>query len=101
MQYTNITLYSFPLPITLLILICSMKCTDQPEKEPINKAMVYEFLRHYVHLGLRVMVYDRDGMNMAGVFDSEYAEANPHVEDMFRYGESGTHPYYTTIVAPL
>ena len=51
--------------------------TDQPDKVPINQALVYEFLRYYANLGMKIFVYDRDGAGIKGVFDSHYAKANP------------------------
>ena len=51
--------------------------TNQPDKVPINQALVYEFLRYYANLGMKIFVYDRDGAGIKGVFDSHYAKANP------------------------
>lgn len=54
--------------------------TMYDEKVPANQALVYEFLRYYASLGIKMMVYDRDGMTMKGVLESDYARANPEQE---------------------
>ena len=51
--------------------------TSDFTKTHANQAMVYEFLRYYSNLGFWLMVYDNNGVNMKGVFDSAYARANP------------------------
>lgn len=51
--------------------------TSDKKKVLINQAMVYEFMRYYANLGIKVIVYDREGGNAAGYANSAYARANP------------------------
>ena len=51
--------------------------SSNPEKVPINQALIYEFVRYYANLGMTIFVYDRDGAGMNGVLDGPYARANP------------------------
>ena len=46
--------------------------TSDPAKEIINSALLYEWVRYYTSLGLKVILYDRDGNNHDAIFNSKY-----------------------------
>ena len=50
--------------------------TVRDDKVQSNQAMIFEFLRYYTALGMKVFVYDRDGANIRGVFDSAYSHVH-------------------------
>jgi hypothetical protein len=45
------------------------------DKSQVNKALIYEWVRHYSLLGFLVMVYDRDGLHERAIFHSRYGRS--------------------------
>lgn len=37
--------------------------------------MIFEFVRYYAKLGIRIIMYDRDGSNRKYIYDSAYGNA--------------------------
>ena len=60
------------------IAVCTVwpYLTDHENKLELNSALIYEFLRYYTNMGMKVIVFDRDGANMANVFTGTYAQAH-------------------------
>lgn len=65
--------------------------SSNPSKLSVNAAILYEWMRYYQRLGIRVFIYDRDGANYQQVFHSPYsnrhgqADVNPDYKDIVHY----------------
>ena len=46
--------------------------SSDPKKETINGALLFEWVRYYTSLGLKVIIYDKDGHNHNAIFNSTY-----------------------------
>jgi hypothetical protein len=50
--------------------------SNDPEKAIANGAMLFEWVRYYGQLGIKTIVYDRDGANRQYIYDSVYGYAH-------------------------
>lgn len=59
------------------------------ERQSVNNAMAFDFVRYYNRLGFHVAIYDRGGINRDRIFQSDYAKAqrkaNGDKDDSFRF----------------
>ena len=46
--------------------------SSDPKKETVNGALLFEWVRYYTSLGLKVIIYDKDGHNHDAIFNSTY-----------------------------
>eukprot|EP00600_Ochromonadales_sp_CCMP1393_P001002 CAMPEP_0174981380 /NCGR_PEP_ID=MMETSP0004_2-20121128/15858_1 /TAXON_ID=420556 /ORGANISM="Ochromonas sp., Strain CCMP1393" /LENGTH=528 /DNA_ID=CAMNT_0016233119 /DNA_START=70 /DNA_END=1656 /DNA_ORIENTATION=+ len=49
-------------------------------KQRINGAMIYEWIRYYSNLGIKVLLYDRDGAHFPFLFGNAYSKAQQQEE---------------------
>lgn len=78
------------------IAVCTawVYLTNHVEKERVNRALVYEFMKYYSNLGMKILVYDRDGANWAGAVQDPYA-AQQSAESETLFANSLVYHNYT------
>jgi hypothetical protein len=70
---TEIKEKSFSLPLAVCVAI--PYTSSDSGKEAGNGAMLYEWVRYHRALGIKVIVYDRNGANWKHIFNSKYGKA--------------------------
>ena len=48
--------------------------TSDHEKEIVNSALLFEWVRYYTSLGMKVIIYDKGGHNYDAIFNSTYGK---------------------------
>jgi hypothetical protein len=81
--------YTLPMGICLAIPYTS----SDPEKEIGNGAILFDWVRYHTALGIKVIIYDRDGSNRRHLFDSAYGRAMKYDTDKVSSLNVVYHPF--------
>ena len=66
---------SIPDKNTMAVCLAIPYTTSDPEKIVVNGALIFEWVQYYSLLGLKVMIYDKNGANRQYIMNSDYGNA--------------------------
>lgn len=84
-------IYSFNTTAEEEVGVCTVWPYTIEESKDIDSAMIFEFVRHYSNLGMRMFIFDRDMKHLDGMFESAYAKAYLRLEGRQRLAKYKAH----------